>query len=123
MDTILIIEDNDQNIKFLEDALDFAGYHAVAADTAEKGLELARELQPSVILMDLRLVGSGLDGWEATRILKSDDDLAHIPVIAVTAQVSPGEEHRLAGYGFNGYIGKPFDVMELQAYIKQFCQG
>jgi|FLYN01.1.fsa_nt_gi two-component system cell cycle response regulator DivK len=123
MDTILIIEDNEQNIKFVEDVLDFAGYHPVGANTAEKGLQLAHELKPSLILMDLRLAGSGMNGWEATRAIKDDSDLAHIPVIAVTAQVSPGEESRLAEYGFDGYVSKPFDVIELQNYIRRFCQG
>ncbi len=122
METILIIEDNEQNIKFVEDVLDFAGYHPVCADTAEKGLQLARELKPSLILMDLRLAGSKMNGWEATRTLKSDDDLAHIPVIAVTAQVNPGEERRLAEYGFDGFISKPFDVAELQNYIRRFYE-
>jgi len=123
METILIIEDNEQNIKFVEDVLDFAGYHPVGADTAEKGLRLAHELKPSLILMDLRLAGSGMTGWEATRVIKSDSDLAHIPVVAVTAQVNPGEENRLEEYGFDGYLAKPFDVMELQNYVRRFCQG
>jgi two-component system, cell cycle response regulator DivK len=123
MDTILIIEDNEQNIKFVEDVLDFSGYHPVGAGTAEKGLELARELHPSLILMDLRLVGSGMTGWEATRAIKSDHALADIPVIAVTAQINPGEENQLAEYGFDGYIAKPFDVAELQEYVRRFCQG
>lgn len=122
MDTILIIEDNEQNIKFVEDVLDFSGYHPVGADTAEKGLQLARELKPSLILMDLRLVGSSMNGWEATRIIKSDSELAHIPVIAVTAQVNPGEESRLAEYGFDGFVAKPFEVVELQNYVRRFCQ-
>ncbi len=121
METILIIEDNEQNIKFVEDVLDFAGYHPVGAHNAEDGLELARELKPSLILMDLRLAGSGMDGWEATQAIKQDSDLAHIPVIAVTAQVAMGEEGRLAEYGFDGFVAKPFDVLELQNYIKQFC--
>jgi two-component system cell cycle response regulator DivK len=123
METILIIEDNEQNIKFVKDVLDFAGYHPVGAHTAEKGLELAREVKPSLILMDLRLAGSGMNGWEATRALKNDADLAHIPVIAVTAQVNPGEERRLEEYGFAGYVAKPFDVVELQNYIRRFSLG
>ena len=122
MDTILIVEDNEQNIKFVEDVLDFAGYHPVGAQTAEKGLELARELKPCLILMDLRLVGSSMNGWEATLAIKNDSDLAHIPVIAVTAQVNPGEEKRLMEYGFDGYVAKPFDVFQLQEYIRRFCQ-
>jgi two-component system cell cycle response regulator DivK len=122
METILIIEDNEQNIKFVEDVLDFAGYRPVGAPTAEKGLELARELKPSLILMDLRLAGSGMNGWEATRAIKSDCDLAHIPVIAVTAQVNPGEERRLTEYGFDGFVAKPFDVIELQNYIRRFYE-
>jgi two-component system cell cycle response regulator DivK len=123
MDTILIVEDNEQNIKFVEDVLDFAGYHPVGAHTAEQGLELARQLHPCLILMDLRLVGSAMNGWEATRAIKNDSDLAHIPVIAVTAQVNPGEEKRLMEYGFDGYVAKPFDVIELQEYIGRFCRG
>jgi CheY-like chemotaxis protein len=73
--------------------------------------------------MDLRLVGSAMNGWEATRAIKNDSDLAHIPVIAVTAQVNPGEEKRLMEYGFDGYVAKPFDVIELQEYIGRFCRG
>jgi two-component system cell cycle response regulator DivK len=122
METVLIIEDNEQNIKFVEDVLDFAGYHPVGATTAEKGLQLARELKPSLILMDLRLAGSRMNGWEATRALKSEDELAHIPVIAVTAQVNPGDERLLAEYGFDGYVAKPFDVVELQKYIRSFYE-
>jgi two-component system cell cycle response regulator DivK len=122
METILIIEDNEQNIKFVEDVLDFSGYHPVGANTAEKGLQLARELKPSLILMDLRLTGSRMNGWEAARVIKSEEELAHIPVIAVTAQVNPGDERRLAEYGFDGYVAKPFDLLELQKYIRRFYE-
>jgi two-component system cell cycle response regulator DivK len=113
---ILIVEDDERTRKLIRDVLVFHGYRTLEASTGELGLELARREQPRLILMDIRL--PGIDGVEALRQLRSDATTARIPVLAVTASVMRGDEHRFLDAGFDGFIGKPLNVVELPQTVR-----
>ena len=113
---ILIVEDNEKNMKLVRDVLTFHGYETVEATTAEAGLELARERLPALILMDIQL--PGLDGVGALRCLRSDPATSRIPVIAVTASAMSNEREKILEAGFDGYQPKPIKVKEFVAEVK-----
>ena len=110
---ILTVEDNPLNAKLLRDLLQSRGYEVAEATTAEAGLEIARERQPALILMDIHL--PGMDGITALGELKAEPETASIPVIAVTASVMPMERREILAAGFDGYQPKPLSVKELLA--------
>lgn len=118
---ILIIEDNQKNLKLIRDVLQFHGYTTLEAETAEIGIELARKLQPALILMDVQL--PGMDGREALKILKSDAGTQHIPIIALTAFAMKGDRERLLAEGFDGYVAKPIDIKEISQVIERYLSG
>lgn len=104
---ILIVDDNLLNLELAQDILELAGFNVDVADNAEKGIELAKEGQPDLILMDLRMpVISGLD---ALHQLRADAATRHIPVVVLTASAMKGDEHRLLAEGFDGYLQKPIN--------------
>jgi two-component system cell cycle response regulator DivK len=105
MAKVLVVEDNASNMKFTTFLLQSAGHTVVGAATAETGLALAREEQPNLILMDIQL--PGMDGLEATGLLKRADATRSIPVIALTALTMKGDEERIRAAGCDGYIAKP----------------
>ena len=115
MAKILIVEDNADNMILLEFVLKSAGYTVLAATDAEAGLTLARDEQPNLILMDIQL--PGLDGLEATGLLKRGDATRAIPVIALTALAMKGDEERIRAAGCDGYISKPIRYKEFLATI------
>ena len=102
---VLVIEDTPANMKFVSVLLRNAGYDVLQAWTAEEGIALAREHRPQLILMDINL--PGLDGIEATRILKGDERTRGIPIVAVTALAMSGDERRIRAAGCDGYVAKP----------------
>ena len=105
---ILVVEDNERNRKLVRTVLEFGGYEVVECDDGEPSLELARRHKPVAVLMDIQLPKMG--GIEALGRLRADADTLSIPVIAVTASVTPGERERVVAAGFNGYISKPIEV-------------
>ena len=117
---ILIIEDNPLNMELAADLLTEAGYEVLQASTAEKGLQLARSLLPNLILMDTSL--PGMDGLQATKILKSESETQHIPVISLTANAMKGDEETARAAGAMAYVTKPIDtrtfVKDISAYLK-----
>ena len=113
--TILVIEDNPSNLLLISTVLRRAGYRVVEADTAASGLEAARSEPPALILMDISL--PGMDGLEATRILKGDKLTAGIPVVALTAHAMVGDEERALDAGCDGYLTKPIDSRTVVAAI------
>ena len=115
---ILIVEDNPKNLKLIRDLLQFKGYRTLEADTAEAGIELAREHQPVLVLMDVQL--PGLDGCEAMKILKADVNIRQIPVVAVTSLAMKGDRENLLAAGFDGYLSKPIDIKELPAVVEGY---
>ena len=102
---IVIVEDNPTNMKLVSCLLLQAGHQVIETMEAETGLVRARAERPDLILMDIQL--PGMDGLSATRILKSDSDTAHIPVVALTAFAMKGDEERIPAAGCDGYITKP----------------
>ena len=118
---ILIVEDNPKNLKLLRDVLQFRGYVISAAETAEAGVALARTEQPALILMDIQL--PGMDGREATQVLKADANTRHIPIVALTAFAMKGDRERLLAEGFDGYISKPINIKEISQVVEQYLSG
>ncbi len=113
---ILIVEDNLKNLKLFRDVLQFKGYQTVEAESAEAGIALARERQPALILMDIQL--PQMDGREAMTVLKADERTRQIPIIAVTSFAMKGDREELLASGFNGYLAKPVDIMELPQIVE-----
>ena len=113
---ILIVEDNPRNLKLIRDVLQFHGYETLVAETGELGVDLARQRQPALILMDVQL--PGMDGVAATQLLKADPATQHIPIIAMTAFAMKGDRERLLDEGFDDYVSKPIRIKEVPDIIK-----
>lgn len=107
--TILIVEDNELNMKLFHDLLDAHGYVTVQTRKGTDALELARKHMPNLILMDIQL--PEVSGLEVTKMLKDDEELRDIPVVAVTAFAMKGDEERIREGGCEGYISKPISVV------------
>ena len=116
--TVLIIEDNELNMKLVRSMLQLAHYEIVEAQNAERGIELAREHLPNLILMDIQL--PGIDGLDATRIIKKDPKLAHIPIVALTSYAMQGDEEKAISAGCTGYIAKPIDTRNFLDILSQY---
>lgn len=116
---VLIVEDNELNMKLFHDLLDAQGYETLQTREGLQALALARQHRPDLILMDIQL--SGMDGLEATRRLKADLATRDIPVVAVTAYAMPGDREKALAAGCAGYITKPLDtatfVEQVAAYL------
>jgi two-component system cell cycle response regulator DivK len=115
MATVLVVEDIPTNMTLAVFLLESAGHRVLSATDAEAGLTLARREQPNLILMDIQL--PGMDGLEATALLKAADDTRAIPVIALTALAMMGDEERIRAAGCDGYIGKPMGYQEFLATV------
>ena len=118
---ILVVEDNERNLKLLRDVLDYAGFDVRVARTAEDGITLAASEPPDLVLMDLQL--PGIDGMEALRRLRQSPRTAGIPVVAVTAQAMKHDRERVLEAGFNGYIEKPISVRAFPDQVRSFLTG
>jgi two-component system cell cycle response regulator DivK len=105
---ILIVEDNEKNLKLVRDLLQVSGYQTLESITAEDGIIVARESQPALILMDIQL--PGMNGIEALKILRADPITQKIPVVAVTASVMTQDSQDIMAAGFNGYQRKPIEI-------------
>jgi two-component system, cell cycle response regulator DivK len=116
MATVLIVEDNPDNLKLASFLLESAGHAVISAPNAEAGLALARREHPELILMDIQL--PGMNGLEATALLKADEATRAIPVIALTALAMKGDEERIRAAGCDGYIGKPMRYKEFLAAVE-----
>ena len=117
MSLILIVEDNDKNLKLVRDVLQVKGYETIDAGTGEDGVRLARERKPDLVLMDIQL--PGMNGIEALGILRADPDTAGIPVAAVTASVMPQDRNKITEAGFDAYVGKPINLKEFLDTVKR----
>ena len=116
MAKILVIEDNPTNMKLSTFLLESADHEVISAVNAEIGVTLAREGRPDLILMDIQL--PGMDGLQATALLKADEATRSIPVIALTALAMKGDEERIRAAGCDGYIAKPLDYKDFLATVK-----
>ena len=116
--TVLIVEDNELNMKLFHDLLDAQGYGTLQTREGLGALALAREHQPDLILMDIQL--PEISGLEVTKWLKEDTELSHIPVVAVTAFAMKGDEERIRQGGCEAYISKPISVGYFLDTVKRF---
>jgi len=110
MSLILIVEDNEKNLKLVRDVLQVKGYATIEAVNAEDGIELASARKPDLILMDIQL--PGMSGIDALKVLRGNPGTAGIPVIAVTASVMQQDRKQITEAGFNAYVGKPINLKE-----------
>jgi two-component system, cell cycle response regulator DivK len=115
MNRVLVVEDNEKNLKLLRDVLEYAGYRVVEAVTGEAGVRLARQERPDLILLDIRL--PDIDGIEVLRRIRSDASLRGVPVLAVSASVMPDEQQRIVASGFDAFIAKPISIKPLLAAV------
>jgi two-component system cell cycle response regulator DivK len=118
---ILVVEDNEKNMKLFRDVLEAKGYDPIEAVTGEAAVELAAEHTPDLILLDSQL--PGIDGIEALRRIRADERTASIPAVALTAQAMAGDRERFLEAGFDGYISKPVDVLEFLETVARYCAG
>lgn len=105
---ILIVEDNEKNLKLVRDLLQVSGYQTLESITAEDGIEIAKESRPALILMDIQL--PGMSGIEALKVLRADPITQNIPVIAVTASVMNQDSKDIKAAGFDSYQRKPIEI-------------
>jgi two-component system, cell cycle response regulator DivK len=118
---ILIVEDNERNLKLVRDILHHLGYRTLEARSAEEGVALAREHGPDLTLMDVQL--PGMDGVQALAQLRSDTSTADLRVVAVTAFAMKEDRERLLAEGFDGYLEKPLDVHAFPDQIATLLSG
>ena len=116
--SILIVEDNELNMKLFDDLLSAHGYKTIKTRDGTKVLDIAREHRPDLILMDIQL--PEVSGLEVTQWLKKDDDLKTIPVIAITAFAMKGDEERIRQGGCEDYISKPISIAHFIGVIKKY---
>ena len=115
---ILVVEDTENNRRILNDLLTNAGFEVVEAGDGEKGVAMAAESRPDLILMDIQL--PVVDGYQATRQIKSNPILRQIPIIAVTSYALSGDEAKARAAGCEGYVAKPFSPRAILATIRRF---
>ena len=118
---ILVVEDNELNMKLFRDVLGATGYRTLEATTGGEAVELATEHGPDLVLMDIHL--PDFDGVQALGRLRANERTAAIPVLALTAQAMDGDRERFLAAGFNGYLSKPVNVRELIGTIRLHCDG
>ena len=118
---ILIVEDNEKNLKLVRDLLQFKGYRTLEAETAEDGIRLAQAKQPDLILMDIQLPGT--DGITALHQLRAEPRTASIPVIALTAFAMKDDRQRFLDAGFDGYLDKPINVKTFPEQVRQIYES
>jgi len=115
---ILVVEDNEQNLILVRDFLTYQGYEVIEARNGEKGVKIAKEQKPDLILMDLQM--AVMDGFGAMKILKNDPETKNIKIIGVTAYAMKGDREKILASGFDDYISKPIDTRQLPELMKKF---
>jgi len=121
MSTVLIIEDNDKNMKLARDVLQAKGYQTLEAVSGEEGVKLAKEKKPDLVLMDIQL--PGINGIEAFRQIRGDANTRGIPVVALTASVTPTDRSAIAAAGFDAFLGKPINLKEFLDTVKRLVSA
>lgn len=117
--TVLVVEDNELNMKLFHDLLEANGYNIVQTRSGLEAIDLAREHRPDLILMDIQL--PEVSGLEVTKWIKEDDELRTIPVIAVTAFAMKGDEERIRQGGCEAYLSKPISVVTFLDTVKRYA--
>lgn len=121
MSLVLIVEDNDKNMKLARDVLQAKGYQTIEAVTGEEGVKLARERKPDLVLMDIQL--PGISGIEAFKQIRADASTKAIPIIALTASVTPTDRSAISAAGFDAFLGKPINLKEFVETVKRLIEG
>jgi two-component system, cell cycle response regulator DivK len=121
MATVLVIEDNPQNLKLAHVVLHKAGHTVLTTDNAQAGLRLASEQHPDVILMDVQM--PGMDGLTATQHLRGNPQTADIKIVALTALAMKGDAQRILAAGFDAYLAKPFRYQDLMDIVTRSLEG
>jgi len=116
--SILVVEDQEDNRRIVRDLLSSRGFEIIEATDGLAGVEAAKRHTPDLILMDIQL--PQIDGYEATRRIKADPDLAGIPIIAVTSYALSGDDQKALDAGCDGYVAKPYSPRKLLATIENF---
>ena len=117
---VLIVDDNERNVKLARDVLRFAGFRTLEAGTGGDAVGLAAEHLPNVILMDIRL--PDMDGMEALRRLRTDESTAPIPIVALTSFAMKGDNEYFLNAGFDGYLEKPISVRAFPDQVRSYCE-
>jgi two-component system cell cycle response regulator DivK len=120
MSTVLIVEDNDKNMKLARDVLQAKGYQTLEAETGEEGVKLAFEKRPDLVLMDIQL--PGISGIEAFRQIRANASTARIPVVALTASVTPTDRSAINAAGFDAFVSKPISLKEFLDTVKRLVE-
>ncbi len=121
MFTVLIVEDNDKNMKLARDILQAKGYATLEAVNGEDGVRMALAHRPDLVLMDIQL--PDINGIEAFARIRGNADTRKIPVVAFTASVTPMDRNRITDAGFDEFIGKPINLKEFLATVKRVVEG
>jgi two-component system cell cycle response regulator DivK len=121
MSTILIVEDNEKNMKLARDVLQSKGYATLEAVTGEEGVRLAIDRKPDLVLMDIQL--PGINGIEALRQVRAEPACARIPVVAFTASVTPTDRSQISAAGFDGFLSKPVNLKEFLETVKRLLEA
>jgi two-component system cell cycle response regulator DivK len=121
MSTVLIIEDNEKNMKLARDVLQAKGYKTLEAVTGEEGVTLAKTHVPDLVLMDIQL--PGINGIEAFRQIRAEASTAKVPVIALTASVTPTDRSAISAAGFDAFVSKPINLKEFLETVKRLVDG
>lgn len=115
---VLIVDDNEKNLKLIRDVLQFKGFATLEATDGEAAVRIARSDQPALILMDVQL--PGMNGCEAMKAIKADERTRAIPVIALTAMAMRGTRENLLSDGFDDYISKPVEIKEVLKLVQKY---
>ena len=118
---ILVVEDNERNMKLFRDVLQASGYRTLEATTGEQAVALATRHRPDLVLMDIQL--PDFDGVEALGQLRADERTASLAIVALTAQAMRGDRERFLAAGFDDYVAKPVNVVEFVATVKRHCEA
>jgi two-component system cell cycle response regulator DivK len=118
---ILVVEDNERNMRLFCDVLQASGYRTLEATTGERAVALAIDHGPDLVLMDIQL--PDIDGVEALGRLRADERSASLPVLALTAQAMEGDRERFLAAGFDGYLSKPVNISDFVTTVKRYCEG
>ncbi len=121
MKLVLIVEDNDKNMKLARDVLRAEGYATVEAVNGEDGVRIASERGPDLVLMDIRL--PGISGLDALRVLRADPKTSNIPIVALTASVTPSDRSRIEEAGFDAFLAKPMALREFIETVQRLVEN
>jgi len=119
--TILVVEDNELNMKLVKGLLEIGKYRMLEATDAESGIQIIREQRPDLVLMDIQL--PGMDGLSATEIIKEDPLIKNIPIVALTSYAMQGDEEKALAAGCTGYIAKPINTRKFLKTISRYLNG